>query len=203
MVIWWWFHSVHSRWWLGTCGWFFHSVEVFIIPPDFDLLWKDIVELNDGGILNLASMKACFFWPRKVEEHVLSTGQKYSLGCWSPPSPRFGINELISRRQLSMGWLKGKSTGNHRFSHEIWNCSCICSLKPINWNVEETIVFTIQHQGFPISFIFILVLGSGWSIFLSYHLSSTYNPWRYASPTLGYYSSNLVSAIMSYSHLDG
>ena len=29
------------------------------------------------------------------------------------------------RLLMSMGWLKGKSTGNHRFSHEIWECPVI------------------------------------------------------------------------------
>ena len=32
-----------------------------------------------------------------------------------------------------MDWFKGKSTGNHRFSHEIWGLSCKFSLKPIHW----------------------------------------------------------------------
>ena len=32
---------------------------------------------------------------------------------------------------VSMGWLKWKSTGNHRFSHEIWDCPV---LFPLNLN---------------------------------------------------------------------
>ena len=31
-----------------------------------------------------------------------------------------------------MAGLKGKSTGNHRFSHEIWECPAFCPLKPTN-----------------------------------------------------------------------
>ena len=34
---------------------------------------------------------------------------------------------------LSMGWLKGKSIGNHRFSHDFHGFACNFSLKPINW----------------------------------------------------------------------
>ena len=34
---------------------------------------------------------------------------------------------------LSMGWLKGKSTGNHRFSHEIWEFPVIF---PLNQPIE-------------------------------------------------------------------
>ena len=33
----------------------------------------------------------------------------------------------------SMGWRKGKSTGNHRSSNEKWDCPVFFSLKPINW----------------------------------------------------------------------
>ena len=36
----------------------------------------------------------------------------------------------------SMGWLKGKSTGNHRFSREIWDCPVFFPLnQPIDWNI--------------------------------------------------------------------
>ena len=34
---------------------------------------------------------------------------------------------------LSMGWLKGKSTGNHRFSHEIWDFPVIF---PLNQSID-------------------------------------------------------------------
>ena len=37
-----------------------------------------------------------------------------------------------SNLDVSMDWFKGKSTGNHGFSHQIW-FSCKFSLKPIHW----------------------------------------------------------------------
>ena len=37
----------------------------------------------------------------------------------------------------SMGWFKGKSTGNHRFSHEIWGFSCKFYHHPILWTNQS------------------------------------------------------------------
>ena len=49
----------------------------------------------------------------------------------------FGMN---SSTYLSMGWLKGKSTGNHGFSHEIHGIFLIFfPQKPINWMNRSTI----------------------------------------------------------------
>ena len=33
-----------------------------------------------------------------------------------------------------MDWFRGKSTGNHRFSHLIFGLSCKISLKPVHWH---------------------------------------------------------------------
>ena len=41
----------------------------------------------------------------------------------------------------SMGWLQGKSTGNHRFSHLNMGFSCNFSLKPINWENGKCVFF--------------------------------------------------------------
>ena len=50
----------------------------------------------------------------------------------------------------SMGWLKGKSTGNHRFSLEIWDFPVFCSLKPINWNKDGTFRYYGHHMFFQL-----------------------------------------------------
>ena len=45
------------------------------------------------------------------------------------------------QKPVSMAWVNGKSTGNHRFSwfsHEIWWFSCNCALQPIHWQLWET-----------------------------------------------------------------
>lgn len=39
---------------------------------------------------------------------------------------------------LSMGWLQGRSTGNHRVSDEIWDFLVGFPLKPINWFWDPT-----------------------------------------------------------------
>jgi hypothetical protein len=42
--------------------------------------------------------------------------------------------EVIIPRDGSMDWFKGKSTGNHRFSHEIWGFPAKFSLnQSIEW----------------------------------------------------------------------
>ena len=48
-----------------------------------------------------------------------------------------------------MGWLEGKSTGNHRFSHEIWEFPVIF---PLNQSIEFMIqtVISLRKMGqFP------------------------------------------------------
>ena len=42
------------------------------------------------------------------------------------------LDLMFGTSQLSMGWLTGKSTRNHRFSHEIWDFPVI---EPINWKL--------------------------------------------------------------------
>ena len=39
-----------------------------------------------------------------------------------------------TQQHLSMGWLKGKSAGNHRFSHEIWDFPANF---PLNQSIES------------------------------------------------------------------
>ena len=48
------------------------------------------------------------------------------VGCWSPHS----------EKPTSMGWLKGKSTGNHAFSYEILDVPVII---PLNQSIDTTI----------------------------------------------------------------
>ena len=40
---------------------------------------------------------------------------------------------MILRYRISMGWLKGKSTGNHSFSHKKWKCPVFF---PLNQSIE-------------------------------------------------------------------
>ena len=57
----------------------------------------------------------------------------------------------FSRICISMGWLKGKSTENHRFSHEIWDFPVKIPLNPlsitmIGWGFLSSIFI---HDGWP------------------------------------------------------
>ena len=45
---------------------------------------------------------------------------------------------------ISMGWLKGKSTGNHIFSHEIWDVPVIF---PLNQSIDQSISSTRPMPG--------------------------------------------------------
>ena len=47
--------------------------------------------------------------------------------------------------RVSMGWLKGKSTGNHRFSHEIWEFPVIYPLNQsiVDFNWKNTNLFIV------------------------------------------------------------
>ena len=56
----------------------------------------------------------------------------------------------------SMDWFKGKSTGNHRFSHEIWGFPVkFFPRKPIHWTIGGVDygyyggLLGMDHRGFP------------------------------------------------------
>ena len=50
----------------------------------------------------------------------------------------------IKKKTVSMDWFKEKSTGNHRFSHEIWGC-------PVDFPLNQSIDSCSQFfQVFPI-----------------------------------------------------
>ena len=69
----------------------------------------------------------CRRWGRHLR------GPSGSEECWELPD-------------ISMGWLfMGKSTGNHRFSHEIWDFPVIC---PLNQSIEyKAYLFRPMVQG--------------------------------------------------------
>ena len=53
----------------------------------------------------------------------------------------FSLSSFCQRRTAdvlskSMGWLKGKYTGNHRFSHEIWDVPVIFPLIILNQSID-------------------------------------------------------------------
>ena len=62
---------------------------------------------------------------------------------WNPPKPmtslapphaEWALGQLGIGEVRSMGWFKGKSTGNHRFSHEIWDFPVIF---PLNQSIDK------------------------------------------------------------------
>ena len=54
-------------------------------------------------------------------------------------SPRLLVDFNIRTTFMSMDWFKGKSTGNHRFSHEIWGF-------PVNFPINSMIVVICLNQ---------------------------------------------------------
>ena len=58
-------------------------------------------------------------WTSTNHEHLLFlVYDPVPAGWWKVSSHIFLLSETML---VSMGWLKGKSTGNHRFSNEIWD----------------------------------------------------------------------------------
>ena len=68
----------------------------------------------------------------------------------------------VKQHHQSMDWLKGKSTGNHRFSHEIWGVSCNFH---INQSIEsktiesKTILQVINFKSYEIKVFYLSITG--------------------------------------------
>ena len=75
----------------------------------------------------------------------------------------------------SMDWFKGKSTGSHRFSHEIWGFPVIF---PLNQSIESYNDFVLMSQDFPYSSRIFIVISDDPSIF-SLAISGTDKNWSY------------------------
>ena len=122
--------------------------------------WKRVAECNDMGVANYIIWLPFFKASRPLEHWYVTKGDQglfqgllsdqLTIECgtnhvwrvdvastsghwrfkkwqlwWSLSAP---LSQWIGLRENH-----GKSTGIHRFSHEIWRLSCIFSLKPIQW----------------------------------------------------------------------
>ena len=102
-------------------------------------------------------------WPIKLVKNpllaVLTLGPDPICCRWNASSeektPKFAVRSLseylppeiwsVGTTIYTMDWFKGKFTGNHRFSHEIWGF-------PVNFPLIQSIFGHLKHQVFPSEF---------------------------------------------------
>ena len=78
---------------------------------------------------------------------------RFQNQCWWDEGPTSWTQNMVSLQ--TMGWLKGKFTGNHGFSHDIWDFPVIF---PLNQSIDGSIAAG-WYFGMPF-------IGSNW-VYLS------------------------------------
>ena len=99
--------------WIGHCGW-------VLFTPTF---WRQGPLHSDKWFLQPRSM-----WVVKR-----TTGNLGGSFPFQTSSSRWNLRFFLDEIHGTMGWLKGKSTGKQRISHEIWEFPVI---SPLNQSIE-------------------------------------------------------------------